>query len=55
MQSKVIRIRCDSLEALSQYAWENRLSSLSDAVDLLLCESAPEIYYEYISEDDCEE
>jgi len=55
MPTSTIRIQLDTLEALKQFAWEHRLRNLSDAVDLLICEAAPEIYHEFISEDDIEE
>jgi predicted O-methyltransferase YrrM len=55
MPTKVIRINEDTLEAVAQFAWENRLHSLSDAIDLLLCDAAPDIYEEFLSEDHPEE
>jgi len=42
-------------EALKQLKWEYRQASINDVIDLLLSEAEPEVYHEYISEDDPED
>ncbi len=55
MATTTIRVQMDTIEALREYAWIHRLRNLSDAIDLLICEAAPDIYHEMIAEDDPEE
>jgi len=51
----MVRMDTDVLAALHDLRWQYRVNSLSDVVALLLCEAEPDIYHEYVSEDDPEE
>lgn len=48
------RINRDTLAALKELRWKYRAETVSDVVDCLLCVAEPELFREYISEDEPE-
>lgn len=49
-----IAVRADTLEALNELKWAYRARSINDVIDLLICESEPDVYHDCISEDEPE-
>jgi len=55
MSRTSIQVQDDTLGALNELKWQYRARSLNDVIDLLISEVEPDIYHEYISEDDPED
>lgn len=55
MPRTMAAIQLDTMEALKELRWRYRAQSINDVIDLLISEAEPDIYHEFISEDDSEE
>ena len=50
-----IQVDRETRNALGELQWRYRVHSLSAVIDLLISEAEPDVYHEFISEDDPEE
>lgn len=55
MGKTTLTLEKDTRDALGELQWRYRLHSLNAVIDRLLNEAEPDIYHEFISEDDIEE
>lgn len=55
MPRTMAAIQPDTMEALKELRWRYRAASINDVIDLLISEAEPDIYHEFISEDDLED
>lgn len=54
MRRTSIAVYEDTIEALRELRWRYRADSLADVIDLLINEAEPQIYHDFICEDEPE-